>query len=146
MKLQPPAQDRAAGILLENGAVLLIERRKSGELYWVTPGGKVEAGETPQEACAREMLEEVNLDVEVGELIGTFPDEDRTQYFFLVRRIGGEVRLGDGPEAARESDENHYAPAWIPLKDLKSHEIRPSEAAGLIRRAARGEREDRHQD
>lgn len=127
--------DRAAGILVEDGRVLLIERRKPGSHYWVTPGGKVEPGETPEQACAREVLEEVNLVVEVGELLASFPDEGRTQWFYRVRRISGDVRLGDGPEAERDSAENSYTPTWVPLAELDHHLVLPREAGTIIARA-----------
>ncbi|MGL5405742.1 MAG: NUDIX hydrolase [Propionibacteriaceae bacterium] len=124
--------DRAAGIVIEAGKVLLIERQKPGERYWVTPGGKVEPGETAAQACAREMLEEVNLVVEVGDLLNTFADEGRTQWFFSIAHTSGEVRLGDGPEALRNSEENRYLPVWIEIAELDSYELRPREAKDII--------------
>lgn len=129
--------DRAAGVLLQDGKVLLIRRTKPHDEYYVVPGGKVEPGETPQLARARELLEEVNLVVEVGELLDDFRDEGRTQFFYDVTRTGGELRLGDGPERGRASAENQYEPVWIPLDELDDYEVRPKEAARIIRRAAR---------
>ena len=70
------------------------DRLKDGDSYVVVPGGQVEPGETPEEACAREFLEEVNLQVAVGELLHTFRDEGRTQWFYRVERLAGEMRFG----------------------------------------------------
>ncbi|GAA1390857.1 NUDIX domain-containing protein [Luteococcus peritonei] len=128
--------DRAAAVLLDEGRVLLIRRTKPGEDYLVVPGGKVEPGESPEQACRREVLEEVNLTVEVGELLDDFRDEGRTQFFFRVRRTGGRVRLGDGPERARAGAENGYEPVWVPVSELDEHELRPREARRIIERAA----------
>jgi 8-oxo-dGTP diphosphatase len=52
----------------EDGRVLVIKRDDDGR--WVPPGGVLELAETPQEACAREVLEETGYRVEVGELVG----------------------------------------------------------------------------
>lgn len=61
----------AAGVLIENGKVLLTQRKVGAHLegLWEFPGGKVEAGEDPRAALARELKEEVDLDVTVGEAV-----------------------------------------------------------------------------
>jgi 8-oxo-dGTP diphosphatase len=55
---------------IENGAgkVLLSQRKPGGHmaLLWEFPGGKIEPGETPERALARELKEELNLDASVG--------------------------------------------------------------------------------
>jgi mutator protein MutT len=74
-------------VLIRNqaGEVFLLRGRDPGEpdrpAYWFTPGGKIDAGETAQEAAARELQEEVGITVEpaaLGEVIGT---EDVTYRF-----------------------------------------------------------------
>lgn len=129
--------DRAAAVLVEEGKVLLIKRTKPDDEYYVMPGGKVEQAESPEQACAREVMEEVNLTVQVGDLLDDFRDEGRTQFFYRVTRTGGQVRLGDGPEKGRANDENRYEPVWIGLDELDEYEVHPKEAAKIIRRAAR---------
>ncbi|MEO8801373.1 MAG: (deoxy)nucleoside triphosphate pyrophosphohydrolase [Polyangiaceae bacterium] len=61
----------AAGVLVENGKVLLTQRKAGAHLegLWEFPGGKVEAGEDPRAALARELKEEVDLDVSVGDAV-----------------------------------------------------------------------------
>ena len=71
------ARDRSAGVLVEDAQILLVHRWRGEDEYFVVPDGGVEDGETPEQACAREMLEEVNLSVEVGDLIREMPDGDR---------------------------------------------------------------------
>ena len=61
----------AAGIVIERGKVLL-SRRKAGshlEGLWEFPGGKVEEGEDPRVALARELDEELGIDTIVGEIV-----------------------------------------------------------------------------
>ena len=59
----------AAVLVLEDGRVLLARRapdRNQGGL-WEFPGGKIEAGETPEESLVRELREELSLEIEVRE-------------------------------------------------------------------------------
>ena len=69
--------------VIEREDRVLICQRKLGRhaLKWEFPGGKVEPGESPQDALKRELLEELLIEVEIGEEIHR-----------------GTVRYGDGPE------------------------------------------------
>ena len=60
-----------AVIFNERGHVLCV-RTNYGRGYWTTPGGRVEAGESPLDALQREVLEETGCEVEPGELIGVY--------------------------------------------------------------------------
>ncbi len=66
-----PTQRIAVGVVCKGDRVLITRRAESAMLggLWEFPGGKVEAGETPEAACAREIREEVNLDVDVGDRV-----------------------------------------------------------------------------
>ncbi|MBN3038896.1 MAG: (deoxy)nucleoside triphosphate pyrophosphohydrolase [Candidatus Omnitrophica bacterium] len=69
--------DVVAALLEKNGKVLIC-RRFDDDLFgslWEFPGGKVEEGEDKKAALARELKEELGLEVEAGELINTFEDE-----------------------------------------------------------------------
>lgn len=59
--------------VIENGGRILICRRRTGEPnggLWEFPGGKIEPGESAEEALRREIKEELDLDIEVGERLG----------------------------------------------------------------------------
>ena len=68
-----PHYDIAAGVVRHAGRILIARRRKDAMLggLWELPGGKVEPGETPSQAAAREIREEVGVDAAVGEQIAT---------------------------------------------------------------------------
>ncbi|HHE48144.1 MAG TPA: NUDIX domain-containing protein, partial [Candidatus Acetothermia bacterium] len=59
----------AAALIEREGKVLLAQRHQGDEQggLWEFPGGKVEFGETPAQALARELSEELGIQVEVGE-------------------------------------------------------------------------------
>lgn len=68
------------GIVLLDDEVVLIERNHPPhEGRWVLPGGMVERDETARRACAREVEEEVGLDVDVGSFVGLYDDPDRDE-------------------------------------------------------------------
>lgn len=50
-----PARLRAAAVAVRDGRVLVVLRERDGRRYAVLPGGGVEPGETPQQACLREL-------------------------------------------------------------------------------------------
>ncbi|MBE5830876.1 MAG: NUDIX domain-containing protein [Butyrivibrio sp.] len=69
------------GVLVENekGQVLLQQRSDTGE--WCVPGGALEPGETYKEAAARELSEEVGIQVKELELFGLYSGDDRMIHY-----------------------------------------------------------------
>jgi 8-oxo-dGTP diphosphatase len=61
----------AAAIIIENGRVLLTQRKADTHLagMWEFPGGKAEAGEDPKAALRRELGEELGIDAEIGDIV-----------------------------------------------------------------------------
>lgn len=81
--------------------ILLIKRRTVPfKGYWALPGGRVEAGESVEEAVVREVKEETGLDIEIIRKIGEYREKgfkdgveyDYTPACFLTKPIGGEIR------------------------------------------------------
>ena len=125
-------RQRAAGIIIQDGKILLLHRQKAGRIYYTIPGGGLEAGETPEQTVIREVKEETNLDVEIDELIFQFIGKyNYPEYFFLVKNIQGEACLG-GEELEKNCAENHYAIAWIPLEKLPKTNLLPTEIKNII--------------
>ena len=83
-------KQRAAVIVVNDGRVLLMHRRKEGREYYVVPGGGVEPGETAGDAGVREAKEETGLTVKLGERLCTLDNEGRLEHYFLATNHRGE--------------------------------------------------------
>jgi len=107
----------------ERGQVLLLQRSqasKNNAGKWEFPGGKIEAGETPEESLARELAEELDMRVSVGSFLcrATFT-EGPVDLELLAYRV---TRLGGGP-VLRE----HDAAAWVEPGALLEYDLADSD-------------------
>lgn len=88
--------------------------------YWEFPGGKIEVGETPEQALTREITEEFNCSIKVGEKV-----EDTTYEYekFIVRLETYKARLLKGIPVAIE----HAETRWVPRKELFELNFAPAD-------------------
>jgi mutator protein MutT len=128
---------RAAAVLIENGQIAMIERRRAGQLFYVFPGGHVENGETAPEAVIREIKEELGLDVRVLRLAARSIYFNNPHLYYLVERTGGEFGSGTGKELSRlpDSERGSVTPVWLSLADLGQQVIYPARMVEIVSQA-----------
>jgi mutator mutT protein len=85
---------------------------------WEFPGGKVEVGETPKQALVREIKEELEIDIKVGDLIDTikydYPTFHLSMDCFWCEIIQGELKLVEAEAARWLTKEELYDVQWLP--------------------------------
>ena len=114
----------AAAIIVEGGRVLLTQRKRGSHLegMWEFPGGKVEEGEDPKDALARELREELGIDIDVGDIVEVTFYKYETKSVLLLfyratRRAGSEPRALD-VAAFDWADRDALDPAKFPPADV----------------------------
>jgi 8-oxo-dGTP diphosphatase len=116
----------AAAVLVENGKVLLTQRKKGSHLAgaWEFPGGKVEPGEDPRAALRRELVEEIGVDAEIGAPVEVtfhaYPEKDVLLLFFVASRRAGSPE----PRALDVA-----ALRWVSAAELREDELPPADVA-----------------
>ena len=85
---------------------------------WEFPGGKIEPGESPQQALVREIKEELDTNIEVGELIGIieydYPTFHLSMDCFWCTVVNGNLILKEAQEARWLSKSEMYSVQWLP--------------------------------
>lgn len=109
-------------IIIDNNKILCAQRGpdKSLPLKWEFPGGKIEEGESAQEALKREISEEMNCQIEIGVQV------DHTVYeydFGIVHLTTFSCKLIEGKPELTE----HVAIKWLPANELSSLDWAPAD-------------------
>ncbi len=123
----------AAALIVRDGEVLIGQRRPDQPmaLLWEFPGGKIEAGESPEQALARELDEELGIKATIGPRVTRVRHNYRhggavDLQFFAVHEFTGEI-------------DNHiyHQFRWVRLEDLTGYEFLAADR-GLIQDLAAG--------
>lgn len=119
----------AVGIIRDQNQNIFLARRSASSHManmWEFPGGKIEAGETPEEALKRELHEETGIEVENAVAYGSGEHGDSsfhvTLHFFIVDRWQGEPYGREGQPQR-----------WVAQRELVADDFPPANAA-IVRR------------
>ena len=117
-----------AAILEKNGRIIIAQRKSSDHLSgkWEFPGGKIEPGETPEACLARELKEEFDIDVTIGEhLASNTHHYDHISIELMAYRaswVSGAITMNDHKAyrwvSVDQLVEFDFAPADIPFVDM----------------------------
>ena len=112
-----------AAVIIKDGQLFATQRGYGNyKDWWEFPGGKIEPGETPQEALRREIREELDTIVSVGELLYTveydYPEFHLSMQCYLCTIVSGELTLLE-----------HEAACWLGKDELLNVRWLPADVA-----------------
>ena len=118
--------------IIRDGDRIFATERGYGDFKdgWEFPGGKVEAGETPQQALKREIEEELNTEIEVGDYLTTveydYPKFHLTMKCYWARIVEGKPVLLEHEAARWLTKETLDTVSWLPadstiIEEIKKH-------------------------
>ena len=118
----------AAAVVIEESRVLLTRRTEGQHLagLWEFPGGKLEEGESPEQALVRECNEECGIEVEVEDILDVafhrYPDKDVLLLFYRCHLVAGEV------QHLQIADH-----AWVSAEQLEGYALPPADE-GVVKK------------
>ena len=132
-KVKPPVIKVTAAIMTQDGKVLIAQRPPQSRqaLKWEFPGGKIEPHETPQACLQRELKEEFDIDVDVGDRLGVslYTDDHST-----IELIAYRTYWRSGTFALHA----HHAFEWVQPAHLGSYDFTPADRP-FVEQLCRGE-------
>ena len=110
--------------IIKNEDKIFATQRGYGDFkgFWEFPGGKMETGETPQQALIREIKEELDTEIEVGELIKTveydYPQFHLTMHCFICTVLTGDLVLKEHEAAVWLTKDTLGSVEWLPADEV----------------------------
>lgn len=111
---------RVAAAVIRKDDKIFATQRGYGEFKdgWEFPGGKIEEGETPEQALVREIREELNTEIRVGERIGTveydYPKFHLSMDCFWCEIVQGMLELKEHEAAKWLTKDTLHSVEWLP--------------------------------
>ncbi len=115
-----PKTVRVVAAIIKDGNKVFATARGYGEYkgWWEFPGGKIEEGETPQQALAREIREELDTNIEVGDSITTveydYPTFHLSMECFWCSIVSGDLELKEAEDARWLTSDTLESVQWLP--------------------------------
>lgn len=123
-----------AAVIIRDGEVFATQRGYGDfQGWWEFPGGKMEAGESPQEALKREIREELDAEIAVGDILETvewdYPKFHLTMHCYICTLVSESLHLNEHKAAAWLTVDTLTSVQWLPadivlldkISDLLSH-------------------------
>jgi 8-oxo-dGTP pyrophosphatase MutT (NUDIX family) len=132
-------QVRVRLVIVDAGQVALIRRCRGGHTYYVLPGGGIEPGETVEAAAHREAMEELGVEIALGELMAEERRRDQRFVYHRATIVGGEFGTGTWPDFAalppsEQAALGTHEPLWLPVGELDGLDVAAPLAALLAGR------------
>ena len=120
----------AAGVVCREGRIMICQRKPGGHqpLKWEFPGGKLEAGESPEAGLERELREELAIETRTGRVLDALRLDDRNGGDLLMLFYESEIVRGE-PQTVE-----CRALDWTLPKDVAAYDLAPADRLFLQRR------------
>jgi 8-oxo-dGTP pyrophosphatase MutT (NUDIX family) len=126
---------KARAVIISDDKLLLIRREKNDSVYYVFPGGSVESGENFEQACVRELVEELGVHITINNIFYEVlnHEEQVHEQFFIADITSGEIGTGlDKKFVPGEAASAGYSIVQVPLSEIASLDILPRSARDAI--------------
>ena len=126
-----------AGLIRKDGFILISRRHAGGGAggKWEFPGGKIERGETPEQALERELTEELGIHASAGRIydarIHEYPEKTVLVLFYECTLVSGEPRALDSAEIK-----------WVCIDDLNRYDMAAADLPVALRIITEKEKTD----
>ena len=111
-----------AAIIIRDGKVFSTQRGYGDwKGWWEFPGGKMEPGESPEEALVREIREELDAEISVGRLLDTiewdYPSFHLTMHCYICSLASDSMHLNEHEASAWLTRETFRSVRWLPADE-----------------------------